>query len=71
MTQINGYDYDDKEDKGIDPSAPYPMNMPVKKRLELLRDLIVDKMIEDKRNGYPLLKKIQKEKSPPKPPKIA
>jgi hypothetical protein len=59
---------EDSEDDVINPMAPYPMNLPKKKRLELLANLIVDKIREDQRNGSPPLKKIRGEQKSSEPP---
>jgi hypothetical protein len=59
----------DENDKDINPDAPWPMNLPTKKRLELLAYLIVDRIEEDMKSGSPLLKKILKEQKRPKPPR--
>jgi hypothetical protein len=42
--------------------VPWPLNLPTKERIELLANIIVDKIIEDQKAGSPLLKKIQAEK---------
>ena len=41
--------------------VPWPMNLSTKDRLELLASIVVDKIIEDQKNGGPLLKKIEAE----------
>lgn len=45
-------DYNEDDDKDINPAAPWPMNLPKKKRLELLANLIVEKIQEDQKNGF-------------------
>lgn len=42
-------------------SVPWPMNLSTNKRIDLLANIIVDKIIEDQKNGSPLLKKIEAE----------
>ncbi len=46
--------------------TPDTFAYPTRLRLRLLAELIADKIIEDQKNGYPLLRKIQKENSTPK-----
>ena len=41
--------------------APWPMNLSTKARIELLANLIVDRIIEDQKEGFPLLKEITAE----------
>jgi hypothetical protein len=41
--------------------APWPMNLPTKERIELLANIMVDTILEDQKEGFPLLKKITAE----------
>jgi hypothetical protein len=54
MTQPKGKKAYAEEDLAIQDT----LAMSVQERLELLATLIVDKIIEDKKNGEPLLRKI-------------
>lgn len=49
----------DSQDKPL--AVPETLGFTVKQRLNLLANLITDKMIEDQKNGFPLLKKITAE----------
>ncbi|HUD10264.1 MAG TPA: hypothetical protein VMR28_01175 [Candidatus Saccharimonadales bacterium] len=56
MTQPKGKKACEEEDLAIQDT----LTMGVQERLELLANLIIDKIVEDQQNGEPLLKKIMR-----------
>jgi hypothetical protein len=51
--------------------APETLAYPTKQRIRLIANLIVDRIIEDQKNGAPLLHEIQNQKSKADDQKIA
>ena len=52
-----------KGSKNKTSSVPHTINMTIQERIEFLANVIVDRIIEDRKNGQPLLKKIKAEEN--------
>jgi hypothetical protein len=60
MTKEELEEYQERLSK-LHAGAPETLAFSTKQRLQLIANLIVDRMVEDRRNGSPLLRKIQRE----------
>ena len=60
MTKEEMEEYQERLSK-LHAGAPETLAYSTKQRLQLLAELIADKIIEDQKNGAPLLHKIQQE----------
>ena len=58
MTKEEAEEYQERLSK-LPAGAPETLAYPIKQRLNLIANLIVDRIIEDQKNGAPLLRKIQ------------
>lgn len=60
MTKEEAEEYQERLSK-LPAGAPETLAYSTKQRINLIANLIVDKIIEDQKNGAPLLRKIQQE----------
>lgn len=60
MTKEEVEEYQERLSK-LYPGTPEMLALPTRQRIQLLAALITDKIIEDQRNGAPLLRKIKRE----------
>lgn len=60
MTKEEAEEYQERLSK-LPAGAPETLAYPTRQRLQLLANLIVDRIVEDQKNGAPLLRKIQQE----------
>lgn len=60
MTKEEAEEYQERLSK-LPPGAPETLAYSTKQRINLIANLIVDRIIEDQKNGAPLLRKIQQE----------
>lgn len=68
MTQEEAKEFQERLSK-LHAGAPETLAYPTRLRIQLLANLIVDRIEEDQRNGVPLLRKIQRENKESKTPK--
>lgn len=67
MTEEEAQEFQERLSK-LHAGAPETLAYPTRLRVQLLANLIVDKIEEDQRNGAPLLRKIQRENKKSKRP---
>lgn len=60
MTKEEAEEYQERRSK-LHLGAPETLALPTRQRIQLLAELITDKIVEDQKNGASLLRKIEQE----------